>query len=449
MEQPKFSGFISKVFDKNDEYSFYYDGKKLNLVFLNESNRRLDYNTQEKAFLLARYSIGGTIGLYRCFCQKNYFGTTATIYPSMIYISEALNSTEVKFNKLLFKGQVVNRLFPPIQKVKYDSIMDYCKSFDGSKIIELKSFADTDITFTTTIDNTTYNCKFGVYLPGSINKDDDNLGELTSYFSITFEDAKHIQEISSLYSIVRKFFQFLAKQQDIYFDEIQVHVQNDKNKFERIGYFFDNTTEHNDIESKFTVIPLLNNLGKLFSRVAENELNYNYIPKDSFESKYITMESYIKVCGAFERNYEIIFTAPPNNDKYKIDTIAFIKEQLNNKLATENLSKEYKKYFYHVIDVLYKDINSVETQYNRCLKRYQSAICDLRTTLFDRYKLSKIDLGKEFSDFRNKDAHGNIIEFSNESACAFIIGLSLIDCMILDEAGFDLDAIKTIINNRY
>ena len=150
MEKPKFSGWINKVFSEEDKYSFYYDGKKLNLILLDDKGLRYGYSKQEP-FLLANRSVGGTIGLYKCVCKNDLFDDTATIYPSMIYIPKSINSSEVNFNRLLFRGKIVNQLFPPVQKVKYDSTRDLHKPYDGSKTIELKSFEETDVKFSATI----------------------------------------------------------------------------------------------------------------------------------------------------------------------------------------------------------------------------------------------------------------------------------------------------------
>ena len=142
-----------------------------------------------------------------------------------------------------------------------------------------------------------YECIFGVYLPGSITSKSNNLGELTSYFSISSKNEKEIKDILPLYNFVRKIFQFLMKQMDIYFDEIEVSLVNEDGKFEKVGYFIDNAGKESDLKITYNISSLLNNIGTLFSKICENELNYNYIAKDNTEAKYITPESYIKVCG--------------------------------------------------------------------------------------------------------------------------------------------------------
>ena len=58
-------------------------------------------------------------------------------------------------------------------------------------------------------------------------------------------------------------------------------------------------------------------------------------------------------------------------------------------------------------------------------------------------------LGDEFSKFRNNDAHGGVIDFTNPSICAFLVGLVLIECMIFEEADYTLSEIKEIIKSRY
>lgn len=448
METNKFSGFIQNVFDQDDKYSFYYDGQALNMNLL--SSKRVFGGLEKRVdYLKASFNGGGTIGLYNNICRHDLFEKTAQIFPAMIFMSRYSNRSNELFDRLLFKGNIVNQLFPPSRKIEYNSAEDFSEEFDGSKTIKLKKFSDTDVSFSTMINGEKVDCIWGVYWPGSIGKNDDNLGELTSYFAISFEKSHDIKDIPTFYKQVCQLFYFLTKRQGIFFDEIEVAINGDDKKFETVGSFVDNTRKPNDIKLKYDINMFLPNIGNLFSIICNSGFNLSFIAKDNIEAKYITHESYIKVCGALEYNYEKKFPMPIKKDQYKRDCISFIESKLSEKIKAENKNNDYKKYCKHIIELLNNDLNSTETQYNRCLKQYESAIFDLRTKLFSRYKLSSVNLGKEFSDFRNKDAHGNIIEFSNESACAFIVGLSLIDCMILDEAGFDLDTIKTIINNQY
>lgn len=449
MQELQFSGKINSVFSETDKYSFFYDGKKLNLNLLEEKGVRLGIQKQEE-FLMAQGAIGGLIGLYKNVCRNNPLDGTAIIYPSMLFIPKYINSTKDKFNRLLFKGKIINQLFPPIQKVKYDSARDRNKKLDGSKRIELKTFDETDICFSATIHNFPINCKFGVYWPGTINEKDTNLGELISYFEINFDMEKEIKEILQFYEVVRKFFQFLVRQKDVYFEEVDVELKNESGTFDKIGCFIDTTTEQTEINLSYNILKLIPNIGELFSKIAENELNYNFIPKDNFEAKYITAESYIKVCGAFEHNYEIVFKVLPEKDKYKLNTIHDIENMFHEKIKQERLSKKHKKYFKHIIDILNKDLNSVEAQFIRCLKYYKSALDDFLVRVLNRFGLKNEKLlGAEFAGFRNNNAHGGVIEFTSPSVCAFLLALVLIECMILEKSNYTFAEIKEIINSRY
>lgn len=448
MESPKFSGLIEKVFSDNDKYSFYYDGKTLNLNLL-DYNGSLVGTSFRKEYLSANFTLGGTIGLFNNYCRNNVFNHSAIIVPAQIFIPNQFGYN-TKFNRLLFKGKIVNQLFPPIQKLKYDSSKEFYNFYDGSKKIELKSFEETDVRFNTLIAGENYECIFGVYLPGSITSKSNNLGELTSYFSISSKNEKEIKDILPLYNFVRKIFQFLMKQMDIYFDEIEVSLVNEDGKFEKVGYFIDNAGKESDLKITYNISSLLNNIGTLFSKICENELNYNYIAKDNTEAKYITPESYIKVCGAFEHNYAIVFKGLNNKDIFKKNTIELIANFLDNDRKTNNRSAKYVKYYDHIIEILNHDLNSVATQYCRCLKKYKKALDGYIKQLKERYPLKNENcLGSEFASFRNNDAHGGLIEFTDESVCAFLCGLVLIECMILDISGYSMSEIETIITDRY
>ena len=245
-------------------------------------------------------------------------------------------------------------------------------------------------------------------------------------------------------------FQFLDKQKDIYFDEIQVDAKNNDGKFETIGFFIDNTIEEHRIKTKFDINKLLPHIGDLFAEIANNKFNYKYIPKDDFEAKYITSESYIKVCGAFEHNYELVFSEIPDRYKYKQDTIICIEEFLAKKLESEGLSNKYRQYFDDIIGLLINSLNSVEAQFNRCLSHYKSSIDVFFQHVKNRYGLHQdINLGREFAQFRNVDVHGGFVEFTNSSICAFVVCVVLIECMILEESNYTLEEIKDIIAERY
>ena len=65
------------MFSEEDKYSFYYAGKKLNLILLDDKGLRFGYSKQEP-FLLADRSVGRAIGLYKCVCKNDVFDDTVT-----------------------------------------------------------------------------------------------------------------------------------------------------------------------------------------------------------------------------------------------------------------------------------------------------------------------------------------------------------------------------------
>ncbi len=451
-----FNGFIDNVGARGRKYSFFFDGKKLNLNPVEiTSGIRCSTRREQCEFLSAMYTCGGTLAFFNnVIYEKSLFTKEVEIYPTYYYRSRNIDVQTNTFDGIRFTGELIHKIFTPFQMVEYDSAnlrqnpkLVYEKE-NGKKTIKLKAFAEVDKSFSAKINNLDVDCSFGVFSPGTITEQDTNLGELKSYFSIKYKTPQPIENLKETYLTICKFFQFLLNRHDIYFDEVAVQHYNEKIKgYEIQGYFIDLVSEQDKPPKACCPYSFFEpHVSKLFEIISQKEINFNYIVKNSKEEHYVTQEQYVNCCGAFEYNYEHYCDLGKSKDEYKYKLIDNIETFLNEKKS----SKDEENYVSHIISLLKNDVNSVETCYNRCKKKFLVAIQESINKIANNHCVdAKINFGKLFSDFRNEKAHGELTSFSNEAVAAYLIGIVLIDCILLNHCGYTMDEIKQIIEKRH
>lgn len=451
-----FNGFIKDVFSQGELHSFHFDGKRLYLNLVKNDNAvRCSSFSQQIEYLSAEPMSDGALCLYDCICKNSLFNESSIILPAMYFLPKCVNIKYTKFDRMLFKGKLLNSLFPPSQKIKYDSYSYdfnpnlFNKDIDGSKIIELKTFDETDKKFTSVIDGEKIECVFGVYLPRPADENDDNLGALTSYFSVKFENSQDLKNLKKYYKIIRKLFQFLAKRQDVSFDEIEISTKRPDGKLERIGNFFDNTIEANvSTEKTGNVLLYLSHIDELLTNINNENINFSYIPENETETKYVSQQNYVMACGSFEHNYDLVFPEPTSKEKTKLKVIEELESYFKDKKPSAN--NETKRYYEHIIKLLRNDLISVESQYARCLKHFKSSIEEHVEQVKKNHKIdANINLANVFANFRNEKAHGELTPFSSMVVASYIVATMLIDCMILKLSNYGMEEIKDIIKMRY
>ena len=454
MNNRTFSGFIDNLSTNSKKYSFYFDGKKLNLNLLSEYQYGA-FNFKEKVkYCEARFSTGGLIAFYdSSFYHKDILCTNASMYPSFYYCSKSCNESSGTFIGLRFTGKIVNLFFPPTHAIKYDSTnlqqnKDFFKQpMDGSKTIELKPFKDVTKRFDAVLDKKLCHCTLNVACPGTIREGDDNLGALNSYFQVVFDEPQTVDNLKKYYLIIYKFFQFLLKIKNIKFD--QVSVLNIEGGFFSVqGEFYDLRIEKEDFPKKCCQYEFYESkVGSLLNLMNEEDVNFNYIVKTNFDSLRITQEQYIICCGAFEYNVKNSQYCDTSNDEYKNKIIEKVQECLD---CIKDKNKEEREYCKHIIQILENDKNSIEQQFNQCHDNFGYAITPIKNELIRNYKIDKkVNYGKEFASFRNKKAHGELNDFTPEACCAYILGMALIDCILLDRCGYTQEEIGLIVSERY
>ena len=231
------------------------------------------------------------------------------------------------------------------------------------------------------------------------------------------------------------------------FDEVYILQLDENNKYERIGYFYDLCNKSSEIPPKMHHVKhYFSNITKLFKYISNEKVNFNHIPKNNTEFKYVTPEQYVNCCGSFEYNYEKVFKKDIIDKK-----IQLIIADLNELAVSKNYTNKQRKVINKMIYDLKKSQQSVEEKYNKCLKRYNDVIQPFVNKLSQYYEIAKTprSLGSHFSSYRNHKAHGELTPFTKEAACAYVVANVIIECLILDACGFSIEEMKNIIQNKY
>ena len=452
----KFNGFANNVVKDGDQYSYFFDGEILHLNRITKvPGAEFSFDYKQLSVLQTMKNGGGNVVLFDCI--QRFVGLSndeLEIKPSYIFESKYQNQVFDKFSGVVCYGKWINKLFPPSQIVEYDSLnynhnketLDQCVR-DGSKTIKLKKWNDVDKKFKYKVDGEEVEISFNISSPGTIRDEDENLGEIKSLFELKLSNSHSISEVKDYYLILRKFFQFLTNRQDILFDEVYILQLDENNKYERIGYFYDLCNKSSEIPPKMHHVKhYFSNITKLFKYISNEKVNFNHIPKNNTEFKYVTPEQYVNCCGSFEYNYEKVFKKDIIDKK-----IQLIIADLNELAVSKNYTNKQRKVINKMIYDLKKSQQSVEEKYNKCLKRYNDVIQPFVNKLSQYYEIAKTprSLGSHFSSYRNHKAHGELTPFTKEAACAYVVANVIIECLILDACGFSIEEMKNIIQNKY
>lgn len=175
----KFSGFIDKCEEFDGKYSYYFDGEKLFLNKVNNEEKSIHtIKTQRHMHCInTRLADGGTAAFFNCnYNYNNWLSSKEiTIAPAGCFISRYANMPVENFSGLVFSGHIVDKLFPPTQIVKYDSLnFEHIKDIsklkrDGSKTIVLKSFNEVDKSFNFKYNQKNCTIMFNISSPGTIS----------------------------------------------------------------------------------------------------------------------------------------------------------------------------------------------------------------------------------------------------------------------------------------
>ena len=196
---------------------------------------------------------------------------------------------------------------------------------------------------------------------------------------------------------------------------------------------------------------ILNHFQDLIDAV--NEEIISYYPKDDEQARYVDNELFIKICGTFEREFELCY---PSFLEDTEPVYRMIKQKILDFMT--DLDCEYKGKNSEAREKIKSFKNTVEKLNEKLEKRLRYAYSQFEFCLDSKFRmycrknnleevLPKI-IFEEFASKRNQYVHTLKAEkFKREEIVGYLIVRELIYCMILKRAKFSDDEITAMIQS--
>ncbi len=436
------SGNIS-IEKLNGIFTFFFDGEK---IFLTKKSYILEpeedmhlsfFDKYEFDYLNGKTTLGGDIYFYnvklvqRDFFENEYFG-----YCQNVLIPKTMNSFYKEFDSIRFKGDVVNKFYPPITAIDHDPFTTiYRLDEDGRKIIKIKMFDEYTIKRTIELEGTRIEFVLSIEVKIS-NKETNNILDLNAYIELVFENKRPIVEVSRWFKIIHSIFQFIFNRQEISFDDITV-VNTEKSEPTVFSSYIPLSNKES-IDSKINLGEcirydyIIDNIDKFLVIMDELKINMYHLPESTEDHKYLTPHKYVFTASSFEYEYNLsrISNFDTNICEIKkrlIDVLVSIDEE--NKGVNAEIRK-LSKSFTNLVENYDK---SLEIKISKSLDINDKVLARIKEKVKRNYfhEMSNTDIGINFARARNKNAHGSILNYEKNEIAAFLIVRALVYMMIL------------------
>lgn len=429
------------------EYGFFIDDTRLHLIYLDKTTRHLQPYKQYEYNCL--YGHLDSLHLVCLIGVKIVTGILGEVVGSVAAIIKgSRNAGEdisiEPFDSIRFMGETVNRFY------NHHRIIDNKKTktnySDGSAIISIKPYSEAVTSHDIKIDNKAKMIlSVGYYRQSSTNS--EVIAKVSSGLNIQFEQELLCDKLREKYVHVLNFFRFINFRKNIGFDKIILQRKDEKGVYNVIAEFIILTEDPNttvDIHNTISFENLNNSIVSIFVSVAQSDRYTLFLPLNDKEAKYVDYQSYINTSACFEYFYSKVYSEISEEqalvEECKVLTLKAI-EGINHEKIDElvDFIKDYK--------VCQK---SLRVKFKETLKDKK----ELLKKAFPKINLSSKEIKRyayEFSEQRNKIAHGDTDELTKLKTNPFSITLCLLYIMILEESKVPelniVEIIKKIFSN--
>lgn len=448
---------LGKVYYKEKQYSYSYDGKFISLTpdELEPGFLFLTKEEEKEGSVIGITNTNRSIMFLKLKLRDVGMGVLKSFVPAYIVCRANLIDHFLdfeSFESMFFYGDVVNNFYDP-QKLLVNTEPD--------KVV-LKSYKDVKKEF---VVNNNKTC-FGISSARQYSIKKYPL-KLESYYQIQFNKKANVEEIIDYYIEVSKFFSFIYKRSHIQFDKIKLQKKILVPPFKP----FEQEEKEQLIDCRLYVAPQQNvkidlprfihslKLGDVEDRfeniykvINDKNAYLNHYSANSSDDRYIDIDKYLKITASFESWFGMNFPEfKSKKDKIYKDikgkTIEFLEE---SKLSGNKKEKKY-------LDTFIKTINLLEGRLDEKLQHsfnlFSSITENFASKLIEQYELEVKNIKEVFvvySKKRNKLSHGNIseLEFKSEEIIGAIITQKMIRFLSFRKMGFTNEEIAKLFEKE-
>lgn len=372
----------------------------------------------------------------------------------------------INIEKMSLEGKSLDKFCYPKRIIRHNN---FCEEKTIKLELDYNQFKNQKIT----IDKDVF--EYCIYWTMPHSSDINNVLNVKTILTVTFNKPKNINEIVDYYRNVEKFFCFLNNRRIVRFSNIKLK------KKEPVIYGFENNIK--DMEFQFTLyitepqeeIDILDDLNcirlddviekysKLYKNIIHEDFLIHYYPLNKKEDLLVDNDKYTQVSSAFESEFRKLFPDFKSsiNEEYKEIKTGILKHVSNkkNKLKRNKrgLSKKQIRTMLKYCEYFSKIVSNVdgtlEEKINFSYDRYQSILEKRRKQLLNIYNINSIKntiLAKSFSERRNKISHGKSTGNFNElEIISYILLRMCIYCLTLERCKFSFDEIDNMVNKLF
>lgn len=355
------------------------------------------------------------------------------------------------FDCIEFESDALNAFYPPIQIMDSKAIID-------ERTYKIKNSADITKTFVTNVNEENINMELTISWRFSHQPENRSMGEKYSVWRMKFESPKYSENIAKYYLYLLDFLKFVNFRQNITIDHFILYKIGKDNPV-GIGKFFSHETANDSKAVKSITFEDMacDEVSRLFSCIAmqRNQTGYNdsYIPRNTEKFCFFDWTDWLNTAVGFEGEYSKKY----KNQKYQSDLdFAKAKDYLLGQIALEveateqsinNKSNKAWAKFKHLIE--HTDYR-LEEKFEFMLQHFSKEISILKNQFLNRHNVSdEINLADEYAEYRNKLAHGDVIDINDANAVNFNLMRVFIYCLILERACITEDVRKWIVEKLF
>ena len=459
---------------------YYFNFRKNILVI--QPEKMEDYNkwwfnsfSNYKKTLDNRINLEGETnnGKYICFINIKFTQLGRGILQAFVPAYVLGNSNTVDplpkcsdIEKISFEGKCLDKFCYPKRIIKHNDFYN-----EKSLKIEIDYSKFKNKNFTVGKDKFSYDISWTIPHSSDIN----NVLNVKTLLSITFDSPKTINEIIDYYRNIEKFFCFINNRRIVKFSNIILK------KKEPVKFKFEN--EIKNVEFQFTLhitepqeeIDILDDLNciclddvsknykRLYKCIIDNDFLVHYYPLNVKEDSYVDNDKYTQVSSAFESEFRNLF---PNfksniNEEFKIVKNGLLKYISNKKnkfdqnqtMLTKKQKEKELKYYKYFAKVISNMDGNLEEKIVYSFNRYKQILEKKKKHLLCSYNIEDIkntNLAKSFVERRNKISHGKSTgNFNDLEVISYILLKMCIYCLTLERCKFSFEEIEKMINKIF